>query len=140
MVPMSTVVASTVVFPGYHQIALGDYRSTDVPEWRSGDEPLVTSPSCFLIATIDGLYGDVEVELRVGGVDVSHVRVVFEGVFTCLSGIVSATGPADDREETLLLPRRGDWTVRIAVRGQDRPDYVAVFFDQEEWDAALHPA
>ena len=135
---MSTVLASVMVSPGYHQIAVSDYESVDVPEWESGDEPLVTSSSCFLIGTIDDLDDDVKVEMRVGDVDVPHVRVIFEGVLDCASGIVSATGPTDDHEETLLLPRRGAWSVRIAVRGQDSPDYVAVFFDQREWDAALH--
>ncbi|MFI0895205.1 hypothetical protein [Streptomyces sp. NPDC020983] len=134
---MSVFLASSVVSPGYRQIAIGDFETVDTPQWQSGEESLVSSSSGFLIGTIDDPDGDVEVEMRRGDVDVPDVRVVFEGVLSCPSGIVSATGPTDDRQETLLLPGRGDWSVRIAVRGRDRPDYVAVFFDQQEWVAAL---
>lgn len=137
---MSVVLASATVAPDFHQIAVADFDSDDVPEWETGEEPLVWSPGCFLISTIDSADGNVELDMRVGDVDVPGVRVVFEGTFHCSSGIVSATGPVDYPRKTFLLPRRGRWTIRIAVRNSGAsPDYVAFFFDREEWEAAVHP-
>jgi hypothetical protein len=135
-------MASFLVVPGYNQIAIQDFEATSEPEWESGDESVAwvrDNPDCFFVGTIDDLDGDVLVEMRVGNVDVPGARQIFEGNFQSSSGIVSVSGPTDDRVESFLLPRRGPWKIRIAVSGAERPNGVAVFFAQEEWDAALRP-
>jgi len=106
------------------------------PEWEGG-EALVWVPACIAVGTIEDTDGDVLVELRVGAVEVPGGREIHSGMFRCPSGDVSVTGPTDEREVTLTLPRTGDWKVRIVVRGEGRPDYVGVFFDAEEWSAAV---
>jgi hypothetical protein len=131
---MSTLLVATRVFPGFRQIAVSDFGTASYPEWEGG-EALVWVPTCFAIGTNEDTYGDVLVELRVGAVDVPGVREIHSGTFTCPSGRVSVTGPTDEREVTLTLPRTGDWRIRIAVRGEKRPDYVGIFFDAEEWSA-----
>lgn len=139
---MSNLLTSLLVWPGYGQIAIQDVGATSEPEWMAGDEELVwvpDNPDCFLVGTIDDLDGGVVVEMRAGDVDIPGARQIFEGVFRSPSGIVSASGPTDERRESFLLPRRGRWRIRIAVKGAGRPDFVAVFLAQEEWDAALRP-
>ncbi|MCL2554143.1 MAG: hypothetical protein FWE75_18580 [Actinomycetia bacterium] len=132
---MARLVASAVVTPRWNQIEVQDLESQDTPEWETGDEKVVAGPGCLLIGTIDDTDGTVTVDLRVGPVDVPGVTVVHEGLLSCPSGIVSVNSPCTSRKPTLRLPRAGDWRVTVAVSGAGLPDYVGVFFREEEWDA-----
>ncbi|MEU6851401.1 hypothetical protein ABZ901_15935 [Actinacidiphila alni] len=134
---MSRLLSSLTVTPAWSQIEVRDFGAIDSPEWETGEEPLVWTDSCFFIGTVGDLESDVAVEFRTGPVDVPGVREIHSGVFVCASGKVSAITPAMSHEVSLVLPKPGAWSVRIAVRGDDRPDYVVIFFDETEWESSL---
>jgi hypothetical protein len=53
------------VLPLHHQVGICDADATDVPEWETGQEPLVADQRCALVATRGDL-GPVELEVWVG--------------------------------------------------------------------------
>jgi hypothetical protein len=134
---MSTVLAAVTETPAYLQIIVQDMaQQSEPPMWETEDDPLVQTPECFMIATIDDMDGNVRVEFRAGSTDIPDVREIYNGIFTCSSGEVSVSAPAMNREKVLSLPHAGDWNIRIAVKGLPRPDYIAIFFDEDQWNAA----
>ncbi|MFJ5610628.1 hypothetical protein ACIQCJ_14725 [Streptomyces sp. NPDC093221] len=134
---MSRVLKRITMTPECRQIMVRDFGTSDAPEWETGDEPLAWFPGSFMIGTVDDTDGDVTVEVRLGAADTPGARTIFDGIFSCTSGIVSIMTPTEYDNETLRLPRAGDWKMRIAVKGAERPDYVAIIFDDKEWSTAL---
>jgi hypothetical protein len=53
------------VLPLHHQVGICDLDAVDIPEWESGEEPLVASGQCVLVATRGNL-DPVELEVWVG--------------------------------------------------------------------------
>ena len=58
------------VIPLYRQVevrdAAPDAADVDRPQWESGDEPVLASAQCIVLATRSDLHGPVEIEVRVG--------------------------------------------------------------------------
>jgi hypothetical protein len=54
------------VFPLYHQVAIRDATDdVDRPLWETGEERVVASAQCIVLATRSDLEGEVEIEVRV---------------------------------------------------------------------------
>lgn len=72
------------VIPLYRQVevrdAAPDAADVDRPQWESGDEPVLASAQCIVLATRSDLHGPVEIEVWV---DASEQRpaghLLFEG-------------------------------------------------------------
>src|SRR5512132_4549200 len=58
------------VLPLYRQVevrdAAPDAADVDRPQWESGDEPVLASAQCIVLATRSDLEGPIEIEVRVG--------------------------------------------------------------------------
>ncbi|MFJ5610627.1 hypothetical protein ACIQCJ_14720 [Streptomyces sp. NPDC093221] len=135
---MSTLIAATTVSPAWSQIVVENFGNSETPEWDTGEEPLVWTPGCYLIETVDDMESNVLVDFRVGVIDVHDVREIHNGNFVCASGRASVCAPAMAQKAVLTLPRAGDWAIRIAVRGKFRPDYVVVFFNEDKWSDSMN--
>jgi hypothetical protein len=63
-------VSQFQILPLYQQIeirdASDDAADVDCPQWERGDEPILTSAQCILVATRSDLEGPVDVEVWVG--------------------------------------------------------------------------
>lgn len=56
------------VVPLYQQVEIRDAaEDIDYPRWQTGEERVLASAQCILVATRSDLEGPVEVEVRVGG-------------------------------------------------------------------------
>jgi hypothetical protein len=53
------------VLPLHHQVGICDLDAVDIPEWATGEEPLVASDHCILVATRGDL-DPVELEVWMG--------------------------------------------------------------------------
>jgi hypothetical protein len=53
------------VLPLHHQVGICDVDAVDVPEWETGEEPLVAAEQCILVATRGDL-DPVELEVWTG--------------------------------------------------------------------------
>jgi hypothetical protein len=55
------------VFPLYGQVEIRDATDdVDRPLWETGEELVLVSAQCIVLATRSDLYGEVEIEVRVG--------------------------------------------------------------------------
>jgi hypothetical protein len=55
------------VFPLYGQVEIRDAPDdVDRPLWETGEERVLASAQCIVLATRSDLYGEVEMEVRVG--------------------------------------------------------------------------
>jgi hypothetical protein len=55
------------VFPLYRQVEIRDATDdVDRPLWETGEERVLASAQCIVLATRSDLHGEVEIEVRVG--------------------------------------------------------------------------
>jgi hypothetical protein len=55
------------VFPLYQQVEIRDATDdVDRPLWETGEERVLAAAQCIVLATRSDLYGEVEIEVRVG--------------------------------------------------------------------------
>jgi hypothetical protein len=90
------------VFPLYHQVEIRDAADDiDYPQWETGEERVLASAQCLVLATRSDLEGEVEIEVRVGAGldDPAAGQLLFEGeLLTTGQAILvgnSLTGCAD---------------------------------------------
>ncbi|SMF06083.1 hypothetical protein SAMN02745830_01374 [Streptomyces sp. Amel2xC10] len=102
----------------------------------TGEESYVFLPGHALISTRGDTQGDVLVDLMIGEQGLSDAALLFEEVMRFSSGVVSVSDVVDPDEETLELPRPGDWRVKVYVKGRPWPDRVFVVFDERQWEDA----
>lgn len=133
---MSRILHTRVVSPFWGLVSIRDFDTADYPTGGTGEEEIQVLPGHIYVATQSDTDGDVPVEIRVGEVDVPGLRTVFDGTLSVNSGVLCVTAPAMEDEETFHLPRPGEWSVKIAVRGDPRPTFVALFLDLKEWETA----
>lgn len=113
-------------------VSIRDFETEDNPYSESGEE-VVFLPGHLFVAARGDAEGEVHVEARVGECDVPGVRAVFDGVMAFQSSFMCITGAVDPDEETIRLPRPGEWNVKVYVHGFPRPSRVVIFFDLGEW-------
>jgi hypothetical protein len=79
------VAVSTVrrfqVLPLYHQVEVRDVGDVDYPQWETGEERVLASAQCIVLATRSDLEGDVAIEVRIdaGPEDRAAGALVFAG-------------------------------------------------------------
>jgi hypothetical protein len=98
---------------------------------------VASCPQSIYVAARPDSYGEVTAQVRIGEVDLPGVRTVFEGVLSVTSGIISILSPVAGDGASVILPRAGDWMVRIAVKGDLYADFLAVFLDPDQWRDAF---
>jgi hypothetical protein len=87
------------VFPLYHQVEIRDATDdVDRPLWETGEERVLASAQCIVLATRSDLYGEVEIEVRVGaGLEDQAVgQLLFDGeLLTTGQGILVGNSLTD---------------------------------------------
>jgi len=87
------------VFPLYQQVEIRDATDdVDRPLWETGEERVMVSAQCIVLATRSDLYGEVEIEVRVGaGLDVQAAgQLLFDGeLLTTGQGILVGNSLTD---------------------------------------------
>ncbi|MER6131036.1 hypothetical protein [Streptomyces sp. NPDC001815] len=117
-------------------VSTRDFETEDQPDVESGEEELVALPGNVFVATRSDTEGEVRVEVRIGECDVPDARIVFDGSMVFQSPFMCITGVVDPDEESLLLPRTGEWKVRVYVHGYPHPSRVMVHLELSEWLAS----
>jgi hypothetical protein len=93
------------VFPAYHQVEIRDTGDVDYPRWETGDERVLASAQCIVLATRSDLEGEVEIEVRLDAdvQDRAAGELLFDGeLLTTGQGIV--VGSSLTRLHHLRLP------------------------------------
>jgi hypothetical protein len=69
------------VSPAYAQVEIRDATDVDRPLWETGEEPVLASAQCIVLATRSDLDGEVEIEVHVGaGLDAPAAgQLLFDG-------------------------------------------------------------
>jgi len=70
------------VFPAYAQVEIRDApEDVDRPQWETGEEPILVSAQCLVLATRSDLEGEVEIEVRLDTSrdEVATGRLLFDG-------------------------------------------------------------
>jgi hypothetical protein len=130
---MNFLLKSLTLWPLWAQVSIRDFGTLDYPEGNPEEEGVVASSGHIYVPTRSDSDGQVNIEISAGATMPENSRLVYEGILTLESGVLCVTPPAMEDEETLHMPRPGDWSVRIAVRGEPRADFVAIVFDEGQW-------
>jgi hypothetical protein len=119
------------VFPLYHQVEIRDAADdVDRPLWETGEERVLASAQCIVLATRSDLYGEVEIEVRVDAdqADAAAGELVFEGeLLTTGQGIVVGSSLTDLHRIRLPI---GWHPVRIYADTPIDPARFTVLFDR----------
>jgi hypothetical protein len=87
------------VFPLYQQVEIRDAADdVDRPLWETGEERVLASAQCIVLATRSDLHGEVEMEVRVGaGLEEQTVgQLLFDGeLLTTGQGILVGNSLTD---------------------------------------------
>jgi hypothetical protein len=87
------------VFPLYQQVEIRDAADdVDRPLWETGEERVLASAQCIVLATRSELHGEVEMEVRVGaGLEEQTVgQLLFDGeLLTTGQGILVGNSLTD---------------------------------------------
>lgn len=68
--------------PAYAQVEIRDApEDVDCPQWETGEEPILVSAQCLVLATRSDLQGEVEIEVRLDTSrdEVATGRLLFDG-------------------------------------------------------------
>jgi hypothetical protein len=87
------------VFPLYQQVEIRDStEDVDRPLWETGEERVLASAQCIVLATRSDLHGEVEFEVRVGAglEDQAAGQLLFDGeILTTGQGILVGNSLTD---------------------------------------------
>jgi hypothetical protein len=127
------VASSFRVVPLYRQIdvfdAAPDAAGVDRPEWGSGDEPVLASAQCIVLATRSDLHGPVEVEVWVGATDHPPAgHLLFDGELLTTGEGAAVGNPLAGDVHRVPLPI-GSHPVRIYGDQPRDPARFLVVFD-----------
>jgi hypothetical protein len=121
------------VFPLYHQMEIRDGTDdVDYPQWERGDEAVLTSAQCIVVATRSDLDGPVDVEVWLGAepTDRPPGHLLFDGeLLTTGHGALIGNSLAGElRRFTLPI---GWHSIRIYTDRPTNPGRFTVLFAHE---------
>jgi hypothetical protein len=129
-------VSQFQVFPLYRQMeirdASNDAADVDCPQWERGDEPILTSAQCILVATRSELEGPIDVEVWVGidMEDQPHGYLLFDGeLLTTGQGALIGNSLAGDMYR-IALPI-GWLPIRIYADRRTNPSRFTIRFSAD---------
>ncbi|MEU3792549.1 hypothetical protein AB0F07_22555 [Streptomyces fructofermentans] len=116
--------------------SIRDMGTTDAPTSDTGEEDFLFLPGNTYIAVRPDSEGEASVEIRVGEPDRDDCSLLVEKVLNIKSGVISVSDVVVQDEETLRLPRSGEWTMSFYVAGEPSVREVVVFLKEQEWKTA----
>jgi hypothetical protein len=105
------------VLPLHHQVGICDVDAVDVPEWETGEEPLVAAEQCILVATRGDL-DPVELEVWTGPPATPPPGpMLFDGEL-CTTGKGVEVGDQPGNDPAALRARSGAGPIPGSATGQ----------------------
>jgi hypothetical protein len=130
-----TVLGRFDVLPLYNQVHIRDPRSTDFPQWETGDEPVVADSQCIAVATRSDVAGPISVEVRSGdsAEDLEGWGLLFDGELL-LTGDTVVVGNYVANEIYPVTVGQGWHRVRVwgSPAGERPSELVAAISDSGE--------
>jgi hypothetical protein len=125
--------SSFLVTPFYRQIdvfdAAPDAAGVERPQWDSGDEPVLVSDQCIVLATRSDLHGPVEIEVWVGASEHRPAgHLLFEGQLLTTGEGAAVGNPLAGDEQRVPLPI-GWHRLRIYADQPVDPSRFVILFD-----------
>jgi hypothetical protein len=118
------------VFPLYQQVEIGDAaEGVDRPLWETGEERVLASAQCIVVATRSDLEGEVEIEVRLdaGSEDRPSGELLFDGeLLTTGQGILVGNSLTELHHVPLPI---GWHPIRIYAEPPGNPARFTVLLD-----------
>jgi len=118
------------VSPAYAQVEIRDAPDdVDRPLWETGEEPVLASAQCIVLATRSDLDGEVEIEVRVGAdlEDSTAGQLLFDGeLLTTGQGILVGNSLTELHHVPLSI---GWHPIRIYAEPPGNPARLTVLLD-----------
>jgi hypothetical protein len=117
------------VSPAYAQVEIRDATNVDRPLWETGEEPVLASAQCIVLAARSDLDGEVEIEVHVGvGLnDPAAGWLLFDGeLLTTGQGILVGNSLTDLHHVPLPI---GWHLIRIYAEPPSNPARFTVLLD-----------
>jgi hypothetical protein len=117
------------VSPAYAQVETRDDADVDRPLWETGEERVLASAQCIVLATRSDLDGEVEIEVHVGaGLDTPTAgQLLFDGeLLTTGQGILVGNSLTDLHHIGLSI---GWHPIRIYAEPPSNPAQFTVLLD-----------
>jgi hypothetical protein len=118
------------VFPLYHQVEVRDAADdVDRPLWETGEEQVLASAQCIVLATHSDLDGEVEIEVRIGAGpnDQGAGQLLFDGeLLTTGQGILVGNSLTDLHHVELPI---GWHPIRIYAEPPGNPAWFTVLLE-----------
>jgi hypothetical protein len=133
------LLGSFTVWPHYHQVevrAADADVADDCPQWERGDEPVVASDRCIVLATRPDLDGQeatkVTIEVWAGPLDGEQPggTLVFDGKLLITEAGVVVGSSITDALHHVSVPA-GRHRVRVHAEPPVEPDRLVVVFDSD---------
>jgi hypothetical protein len=95
------------VAPSYAQVEIRDRDNVDVPEWETGEEPVVHNADMISVATRPDSDGDVLIRVVSGSASVVEGNEIFAGELSVPSGVlVVGNTLSEDLREINVTPAK----------------------------------
>jgi hypothetical protein len=123
------VTRRLLVSPAYAQVEIRDATDdVDRPLWETGEERVLISAQCIVLATRSELYGEVEIEVRVAaGLDDQGGQPLFDGeLLTTGQGILVGNSLTELHHVGLPI---GWHAIRIHAEPPSNPARFTVLLD-----------
>jgi hypothetical protein len=122
------------VSPAYAQVEIRDATDdVDRPLWETGEEPVLTSAQCIVLATRSDLAGEVEIQVQIGGQLTEPAGpLLFDGeLLTTGQGVLVGSSLTDLHHVALPI---GWHPVRVYADQPTNPARFTVLFDHRPPD------
>lgn len=127
---MNALIAKVFVPPLYGQVSIADSETAHVPEWVTGDEAAVASPTALLVATRPDCAGDVVIKVYAGE-GLGEGELVFGGQLQVPSGRLEFGSITASVREVVAIAHSAV-NVRVWVDRTSGGEVVTVVMDQND--------
>ncbi|WP_243226524.1 hypothetical protein [Microbacterium sp. CIAB417] len=107
-------------------------EGAEFPEWLTGDEPAVATASAIMVATREGLDGDVTVRVRITDDVAPQGEKVFERTLSLPTPSVRFGSFLSGELAEIELPGAGEYTAQVYVDDPAAASTVLVLLRRRE--------
>ncbi len=103
------------VTPLNAQVAVFSPSAPEFPEWKTGDEPAVTTTTAILVATRDDREGEVTVRVRTGTAHVDGFSEILTTTLLLADGVLAFGSFLSGQIDRMPLPTAGAFLATVSV-------------------------
>lgn len=125
---MNRLLSELATAPLYGQVSLHDVGTTDLPDWVTGEEQVVTSEHAVVVATRSDVDGDVTIRVFEGDEDIDGT-LVYDGEVSVTTPALEVGSIVAAKLQKTKLSRIGFVRLRVFVDLAEAPSVVSVVLE-----------